>query len=205
MIAQRLALLEQTRRHFFSRCFVGLGGIAFGSLLGEETSLLRLETEKKTLSRRGLHTMVPRPSGSSICSWRADPASSRPGSTGPSSHVSMDGRRQTPFLRASGSRSWNASPRPGPSCWVPPGSSEQHGQSGTWVSDVFPSHGDRGRSVVAGALGGSRELQPRPCQTLLQYRIISLRASEYGCLAGLRFGQRIEGSACLRRPPIWVQ
>ena len=29
-------LRDQTRRHFFSRCSIGLGSIAFGAFLGEQ-------------------------------------------------------------------------------------------------------------------------------------------------------------------------
>src|SRR5471030_1416462 len=36
-IDQSLPLLDGTRRHFFGKCGVGLGGIALGSLLAEES------------------------------------------------------------------------------------------------------------------------------------------------------------------------
>ena len=34
MTSQEQTLLHITRRHFFNRCFVGLGGIALGGLMG---------------------------------------------------------------------------------------------------------------------------------------------------------------------------
>src|SRR3954447_26138975 len=44
-------LCHQTRRHFFSRCGVGLGGMALGSLLGDLPGL-SAETRGESADRR---------------------------------------------------------------------------------------------------------------------------------------------------------
>src|SRR3954465_9526163 len=48
-------LCDQTRRHFFSRCGVGLGGMALGSLLGEHLGL-GAETRAEAADRRPMDT-----------------------------------------------------------------------------------------------------------------------------------------------------
>src|SRR3954453_19656007 len=53
-------LCDQTRRHFFSRCGVGLGGMALGSLLGEHLGL-GAEAHEAAAHRRPMDTRSAAP------------------------------------------------------------------------------------------------------------------------------------------------
>ena len=138
MITQRLALLEQTRRHFFSRCFVGLGGIAFGSLLGD-SSLLAVTGDRKEnpLAPRAPHFspkakrviylfMAGGPSQFETWLYRPELARLH-GQPTPDSF--LEGKRfafMESFTKVK------------PKLLGPTRKFKQHGQSGTWVSEVFP-------------------------------------------------------------------
>ena len=138
MIAQRLALLEQTRRHFFSRCFVGLGGIAFGSLLGEGNLVAATGDRKENpLAPRAPHYgskakrviylfMAGGPS--QFETWLYRPELARFNGR-PTPDSFLEGKRFAFMERFTKTK---------PKLLGPTRKFKQHGQAGTWVSEVFP-------------------------------------------------------------------
>ena len=138
MTGQRLALLEQTRRHFFNRCFVGLGGVALGNLL-TEGSLLAVAGDRmeNPLAPRDPHFnpkakrviylfMAGGPS--QFETWLYRPELERfHGQPTPDSL--LEGKRFAFMERFTKTKPKLLGPRRG---------FKRHGQSGTWVSDVFP-------------------------------------------------------------------
>ena len=138
MIAQRLALLEQTRRHFFSRCFVGLGWDRFWQLVGRREPLGCDRGPKRKPSRAQGSTLQ---------------------SQGQASHLSVHGRRTQPVRDLAPPAQARTFPwathtrllledkrfafmerftKTKPKLLGPTRKFSQHGQAGTWVSEVFP-------------------------------------------------------------------
>ncbi|MGI9427201.1 MAG: DUF1501 domain-containing protein [Bythopirellula sp.] len=138
MFAQRLALLEQTRRHFFNRCFVGLGGIAVGSLLDDGRLLAGTRDRMRNpLAPRDPHFspkakrviylfMAGGPS--QFETWLHRPELARlDGQPTPDSF--LEGQRFAFMDRFTKTR---------PKLLGPTRKFKRHGESGTWVSEVFP-------------------------------------------------------------------
>ena len=131
-------LLHATRRHFFSQCFVGLGGIALGGLLGTNG----LEGAPATDSRNPLAPKQPHfapkvkrvvylfmagaPSQFETWLWRPK-LRELDGKATPDSF--LDGQRFAFMEQFTKER---------PKLLGPQRDFHQHGQSGTWVSEIFP-------------------------------------------------------------------
>ena len=131
-------LLHATRRHFFSQCFVGLGGIALGGLL----STNGLEGASATDSRNPLAPKQPHfapkvkrvvylfmagaPSQFETWLWRPK-LRELDGKATPDSF--LDGQRFAFMEQFTKER---------PKLLGPQRDFHQHGQSGTWVSEIFP-------------------------------------------------------------------
>ncbi len=131
-------LLQVTRRHFYGRCFVGLGGIALGELLGgarlDAASLGRV---RDPLAPRAPHFapkvkrvvylfMAGAPSQFETWLWRPK-LKELDGERTPDSF--LDGKRFAFMEKFTKER---------PKLLGPQRGFRQHGQSGTWVSEVFP-------------------------------------------------------------------
>ena len=138
MTQNECRLLHLTRRHFYSRCFVGLGGIALGELLGGA----RLDAASPSrvgdpLAPRAPHFapkvkrvvylfMAGAPSQFETWLWRPK-LKELDGKRTPDSF--LDGKRFAFMEKFTKER---------PKLLGPQRRFRQHGQSGTWVSEVFP-------------------------------------------------------------------
>lgn len=132
-------LLDATRRHFFSRCFVGLGNLALGTLLADHGGRLAAETTplRDPLAAKPPHFapkvkrvvylfMAGAPSQFETWLWRPK-LRELDGQATPDSF--LDGKRFA-FME-----SFTKEP---PKLLGPQRDFGQHGESGTWVSEVFP-------------------------------------------------------------------
>ena len=138
MTRTQLHLLHATRRHFFSQCFVGLGGLALADLL----SPTGLHAAPGTVSERPLAPKRPHfapkvkrvvylfmsgaPSQFETWLWRPK-LRELDGQATPDSF--LDGKRFAFMEQFTKQR---------PKLLGPQRNFRRHGQSGTWVSEVFP-------------------------------------------------------------------
>ena len=138
MTRTQLHLLHATRRHFFSQCFVGLGGLALADLL----SPTGLHAAPGTASERPLAPKRPHfaprakrvvylfmsgaPSQFETWLWRPK-LRELDGQATPDSF--LDGKRFAFMEQFTKQR---------PKLLGPQRNFRRHGQSGTWVSEVFP-------------------------------------------------------------------
>ena len=138
MTRTQLHLLHATRRHFFSQCFVGLGGLALADLL----SPTGLHAAPGTVSKRPLAPKRPHfapkvkrvvylfmsgaPSQFETWLWRPK-LRELDGKATPDSF--LDGKRFAFMEQFTKQR---------PKLLGPQRNFRRHGQSGTWVSEVFP-------------------------------------------------------------------
>ena len=132
------SLLQQTRRHFFSDCFVGLGGIALGSLLdGRALAAPALADARNPLAPKQPHFapkakrviylfMAGAPSQFETWLWRPRLAE-LDGQSTPDSF--LEGRRFAFMEQFMKER---------PKLLGPQRRFRQHGASGAWVSEIFP-------------------------------------------------------------------
>ena len=131
-------LLRVTRRHFYSRCFVGLGGIALGSLMrGESPGAEPGDGSAGPLTPKAPHFapkvkrvvylfMAGAPSQFETWLWRPK-LRELDGKATPASF--LDGKRFAFMEQFTKER---------PKLLGPQRDFRRHGNSGTWVSDVFP-------------------------------------------------------------------
>ena len=139
MNLQDRILLDATRRHFFSRCFVGLGNLALGTLLADQGDRLAAETAllRDPLAAKPPHFapkvkrvvylfMAGAPSQFETWLWRPK-LRELDGQATPDSF--LDGKRFA-FME-----SFTKEP---PKLLGPQRNFGRHGESGTWVSEVFP-------------------------------------------------------------------
>ena len=131
-------LLQLTRRHFYSRCFVGLGGIALAELLGGgRLGAASLDRVRNPLAPRAPHFtpkvkrvvylfMAGAPSQFETWLWRPK-LKELDGKRTPDSF--LDGKRFAFMEKFTKER---------PKLLGPQRGFQRHGQSGTWVSEVFP-------------------------------------------------------------------
>lgn len=139
MNLQDRILLDATRRHFFSRCFVGLGNLALGTLLADQGGRLAAETAllRDPLAAKPPHFapkvkrvvylfMAGAPSQFETWLWRPK-LRELDGQATPDSF--LDGKRFA-FME-----SFTKEP---PKLLGPQRNFGRHGESGTWVSEVFP-------------------------------------------------------------------
>lgn len=136
-IPERL-LLHQTRRHFFSECFVGLGGIALGGLLdGRALAAPALADARNPLAPKQPHFapkakrviylfMAGAPSQFETWLWRPRLAE-LDGQSAPDSF--LEGKRFAFMEQFTKER---------PKLLGPQRRFRQHGASGAWVSEIFP-------------------------------------------------------------------
>ena len=128
-----------------------------------------------TPSPSGNPTTNPRSNGSSTSSWPAARVSSRPGSTGPNWPRLNGQTAPDSILEGKRFAFMERFTKVKPKLLGPKRKFARHGQSGTWVSEVFP-HMAKGRGRRGpGPIGGDRELQSCSRQALLQHRIDPLR------------------------------
>ncbi len=132
-------LLQQTRRHFFGQCGLGLGSMALASLLGEGRSASAADaTYNDPAAPRPGH--FPARAKSVIYLFMAGGPSQfelfehKPKLQG----ILRASRSPSRSSRGDGSRSWTRSRRILPSCSAPRGSSPVSGESGAWVSECLP-------------------------------------------------------------------
>ncbi len=138
MSIQRLQLLDQTRRHFFSQCFVGLGSIALGSLLSDgkllagatpqlENPLAPKPPHFRPMAKRVIYLFMAG-GPSQFETWLYRPKLGElSGQPIPDSF--LEGKRfafMEDFTKTK------------PRLLGPTRGFQRHGQSGTWVSEVFP-------------------------------------------------------------------
>ena len=133
-----LQLLGQTRRHFFNKCFVGLGNVALGQLLSDGKMFAAGDTRARNpLALRQPHYepkvkrviylfMAGGPSQFETWLYRPELARLN-GQHAPDSI--LEGKRFAFMERFTKVK---------PKLLGPKRKFAQHGQSGTWVSEVFP-------------------------------------------------------------------
>ena len=137
MTPTHAGLLHVTRRHFYSRCLAGLGGIALGGLLGGGLAPATAAAGRNRLAPRSPHHrpkvkrvvylfMAGAPSQFETWLWRPK-LRELDGSRTPDSF--LDGKRFAFMEKFTKER---------PKLLGPQRDFTQHGQSGTWVSDIFP-------------------------------------------------------------------
>ena len=138
MTPQEQTLLHVTRRHFYSQCFVGLGSIALGGLLGGRSFGAPAGPDvRDPLAPKRPHFapkvkrvvylfMAGAPSQFETWLWRPK-LKELDGQPTPDSF--LDGKRFAFMERFTKDR---------PKLLGPQREFRQHGQSGTWVSEVFP-------------------------------------------------------------------
>lgn len=138
MTLQEQILLHRTRRYFFSRCFVGLGGIALGGLLSDQRMFAAPTPDLRSpLAPKPPHFaprvkrviylfMAGAPSQFETWLWRPKLAE-------------LDGE-PTPdsFLEGKRFAFMEQFTKEKPKLLGPQRKFRQHGQSGAWVSEVFP-------------------------------------------------------------------
>ncbi len=131
-------LLHVTRRHFYSQCFVGLGGIALAELLGrDELQAATRPAPRNPLAPKSPHFsprvrrvvylfMAGAPSQFETWLWRPK-------------LKELDGQR-TPdsFLKGKRFAFMERFTKERPKLLGPQRAFHRHGRSGTWVSEVFP-------------------------------------------------------------------
>ena len=132
------SLLQVTRRHFYSRCIAGLGGIALGELLGggrlgaapndgDPSPLAPKDPHFHPRVKRVVYLfMAGAPSQFETWLWRPK-------------LKELDGRR-TPdsFLEGKRFAFMERFTKERPKLLGPQREFRRHGESGTWVSEVFP-------------------------------------------------------------------
>lgn len=138
MTPHEQSLLHVTRRHFYSRCFVGLGSIALGGLLGGRSFGADAGPDlQDPLAPKPPHFapkvkrvvylfMAGAPSQFETWLWRPK-LQELDGQQTPDSF--LDGKRFAFMERFTKER---------PKLLGPQREFRQHGQSGTWVSEIFP-------------------------------------------------------------------
>ena len=127
------ALLHRTRRHFFSQCFVGLGNLALGGLLAADSrpdsqNLLAPKAPhfKPRVKRVIYLFMAGAPSQFETWLWRPKLAE-LDGKATPDSF--LDGKRFAFMEQFTKER---------PKLLGPQRKFARHGESGAWVSEIFP-------------------------------------------------------------------
>ena len=133
MTLSEQALLHRTRRHFFSQCFVGLGNLALGGLLAAESGpdshdlLAPKAPHFKPRVKRVIYLfMAGAPSQFETWLWRPKLAE-LDGKATPDSF--LDGKRFAFMEQFTKER---------PKLLGPQRKFQRHGESGAWVSEVFP-------------------------------------------------------------------
>ena len=196
-------LLEQTRRHFFHDCGLGLGSLALTALFQDV--------------KLGAATVPP------LVNPLAPPAHA-PSRQGQERHLPVHGRRAEPArtvrLQAEAATSCTASrfpesfikgkrfafmtrsPRSRPSC-------SARGASSPGTASAAPGSPNccRTSATIADDIAivrshGDRRLQSRPGQAVRQHRLAAVRPAEHGRVGHVRHRQRVAGPARLRRAAI---
>ena len=133
MTLREQALLHRTRRHFFSQCFVGLGNLALGGLLaadsgpGSEDLLAPKAPHFPPKVKRVIYLfMAGAPSQFETWLWRPKLAE-LDGKATPDSF--LDGKRFAFMEQFTKER---------PKLLGPQRKFRRHGESGAWVSEIFP-------------------------------------------------------------------
>ena len=133
MTLSEQALLHRTRRHFFSQCFVGLGNLALGGLLaadsrpGSQDLLAPKAPHFQPKVKRVVYLfMAGAPSQFETWLWRPKLAE-LDGKATPDSF--LDGKRFAFMEQFTKER---------PKLLGPQRKFHRHGESGTWVSEIFP-------------------------------------------------------------------
>ena len=123
-------LQETTRRHFFSRCGLGIGSIALGSLMNQETVANPFAPKKPHFKPRAKNViylfMGGGPSHLELFDWKPELAK-RHGQDIPES-----------FIKGKRFAFMNSSFKKANKLLGPTRKFGQHGQSGIWVSELFP-------------------------------------------------------------------
>lgn len=135
----RLMLREETRRHFFSRCGVGVGSMALGSLLGNESASGAEDSLANPLAPKAPHFPAKAKSviflfmaggPSQLEMWDYKPKlNALNGEPIPQSYI--EGKRFA-FMNSSHRTNLLGGKR----------EFQQYGENGTWVSDLLPHTGE---------------------------------------------------------------
>ena len=123
-------LQETTRRHFFSRCGMGLGSIALGSMMSDQAQANPFAPKQPHFKPRAKNViylfMGGGPSQLELFDWKPE-LSKRHGQDIPES-----------FIKGKRFAFMNSSFKKANKLLGPTRQFERHGQSGIWVSDLFP-------------------------------------------------------------------
>ena len=218
--ALALALREQTRRHFFADCGVGLGAMALASLLGGRAAGPRAGRGRPiaaAVARRRPRHRPPRaairsrpvraisrrgPRASSICSWPAVPASSSSSTTSPSFRSTAASRSPTRSSRAADSPSWISSPRSIPSCWGRSASSRGTASRGRGSRSCLPHLAEVVDDLTFVKSVATDVFNHAPAKLFANTGSVAVRPAEHGLVGHLRHRQRVGRPARLRRAAI---
>ena len=137
----------------------------------------------------GRLTSPRRPSGSSSCSCTAARRRSIPSTTSRCSSATTASRCRSP--------SRGSSPARRATCSARPGSFASHGESGTWVSELFPHVATAVDDLCVINCDARVELAARRCAARAAHRQRHVRPAEHGLLDHLRPGNRESGPARL--------
>ena len=123
-------LQETTRRHFFSRCGMGFGSIALGSMISDQAQANPFAPKQPHFKPRAKNViylfMGGGPSQLELFDWKPE-LSKRHGQDIPES-----------FIKGKRFAFMNSSFKKANKLLGPTRQFERHGQSGIWVSDLFP-------------------------------------------------------------------
>ena len=124
-------LQETTRRHFFSRCGMGLGTIALGSIMADQSKINPFAPKKPHFAPRAKNViylfMGGGPSQLELFDWKPELAK-RHGQDIPES-----------FIKGKRFAFMNSSFKKANKLLGPTRQFKRYGQSGIWVSDLFPN------------------------------------------------------------------
>ena len=178
---------EQTRRHFFSRCAHGPRRHRAG-LAARRAPAARGRGSRRRCPirwRPSPATTRRGPRTSSTCSWPAARASSSCSTTSRSC-IELNGQPIPPVAHRGQALRLHGLAATARSCSARGAQFTQHGQSGAWVSELFPHTGEHRRRHHARALVRDGSVQPRAGEALHEHRLRPVRPAEHGLVGHLR-------------------
>ena len=131
-------LLGNTRRHFFQKCFVGLGQAALASLMGQSPAAAANRPDvSNPLGPKDPH-FPPKIKSVIYLFMAAGRASSSCSTSSPSCSVTAANRFRSRSSKASGSPSWSAFQKEPPKVLGTRREFKRYGQAGRYVSECLP-------------------------------------------------------------------
>ena len=194
MDREDLLLQFETRRHFFSRCGVGLGKVALACAAEGSGPLRRTGARRphacqaRALSGQGEERDLP------VHGRRAQPVRAVRFQAGAAEVQRPAGSRLDhggQALRLHGLVRQGHAEAAGHAA----APFKQHGNSGAWVSDLLPHIASVADDITLSERCLHRELQSRAGEVLHEHRLDAVRPAQHGLLGHLRHRQRIAGPA----------